>query len=731
MRLSPNLAPEKIVSASAVVAAIILSAALWLSTEIPSLGLRLSAQDNAVLVGGIRAGTAPPKLKAGQAVLGIFDDQGESISLAPVDLTPEPDMVFKRYSDMDAFFARQSERRTLMSQKSIQIETKTGTVRLTPAPTRPLLSLPFVFWFQLFCGISGLLAGASIWAYRRQDPATKYYALTGIGLMCSACTAAIYSTRELAINGPLFKALSAINEFGALLFCGGLIAVLWYYPTRLARFAAGPWIIALYVAFGLAIPLRLHDSVEILGHFPIMVGYFSTYVLAAAQWRKTRGDPLQRAALRWFLFSWLFGSGAFLAFVYIPAFLGYDSGAIQGYAFGFFVLIYIGVAVGVLRYKLFRLDRWWFIAWVIFLGGLAVIALDLLFIYALQMNTRASLLVSMATAGWLYFPLRQWLMSRVLSSNKRAQSPVLVRMVTNVLARPEDEPNDAWRSLLQQVFAPNSLASVRQETADAVAENGLALNVAGSAGVQPQQLHYCQGGARLFHPQDIEMLADLRALFVEMLRYRERLHQAVADERDRVARDLHDDVGARLLTLVHSADGTGAEQARQALAELRAVVYSMRAPPIQIADLLGDWRAEAAERFDAAGVPMCWQVDGEPPTIALGGGPALALSRVMRETLSNALRHGGGAVELSLKFAGTRLFSEVANQYAGGDPAKWHQSLGLHNVRDRLDRIGGEVAWVECGDRLICRWSVDLMTASARDERANNHDHPTASTLYA
>ena len=715
MRLSTNLAPEKIISAATIVAAIVLITAVWLATQQPSLGIVWQAQENVVQIRQIRD-DLPAALRPGQVVTAIGNTQDDLLELEPIDLIPEPDMTFTRYSDMDAFYARQSQRHSLLMQDTVQLATGDGMVSINPAATRPLLSLPFVFWFQLFCGITGLLAGASVWAYRRQDPATKYYALTGIGLMASACTAAVYSTRELAINGQLFKALSALNEFGALLFCGSLIAVLWYYPKQLTHLPAGPLVIGLYLAFALAIPLRLHNSVELLAHWPIMLGYLSTFALAVAQWRNTQGDPLQRAALRWFLFSWLFGSGAFLAFVYIPAMFGYDSGAIQGYAFGFFVLIYIGVAIGVLRYRLFRLDRWWFVAWAIFLGGLGVIALDLVFVYVLQMNTRVSLLAAMAIAGWVYFPLRQWLWGRVLRTGRKGNSTTLVRLVTQALSHPENEPVSAWRLLLQKVFEPSSIVTAEPGSDDVkrdeIKEGGLVLSVAQDAGVPPQRLLYCHGGARLFNQTDLNMLTDLRGLFAEMLRYRQRLDEAVTAERDRVARDLHDDVGARLLTLSHSSAGESAQQARQALAELRAVVYSMRAPPVEIADLLGDWRAEAAERCDAAGVPLSWNVYGEAPTLSLAGGPALGLSRVMRETISNALHHGKRqTITFNLDFTGSRLFACVSNPYGGGDPSDWRESLGLHNLRDRIKRLGGDIDWSVQASELQCRWTVDLATA--------------------
>lgn len=715
MRLLTNWAPEQVITLATVVAAAMLGSALWASTQIPSLGIDWRAGDNALVIDQLRADARLTGLQPGQRVTSISSGSGVRLDLTPEDLTPEPDMGFQYYSDMDAFFARQSARLALLENDTVYLHTDSGVVKVQTTPSRSVWSLPFVFWFQLFCAISGLLAGASVWAYRRQDPATKYFALTGFALMCSSGAAAIYSTRELVIDGTLFKYLSALNEFGALLFCGGLIAVLWYYPTRLSTFPAGPLIVMLYAGFAIAIPLRLHDSVELLAYWPIFLGYFSTYGLAFAQWRNTRNDPLQRAALRWFLLSWLFGSGAFLAAVYLPVMLGYNSGAMQGYAFGFFVLIYIGVAIGVLRYQLFRLDRWWFYAWAIFLGGLVVIGLDLLFIYILQLNTHASLFAAMLLAGWLYFPLRQWLWSRLVSGDRqRGHRPALVRMVTEVLSQPEHEPNTAWRALLQQAFAPNAVQPQSAVAQDAIREGGLALDIAGSPHLSPQRLLHCQGGARLFSKSDLDMLSDLRALFAEMLSYRERLDQAVSDERDRVARDLHDDVGARLLTLSHSTQGHGAEQARQALAELRAVVYSMRAPPVQIVELLGDWRAEAADRCEAADVALDWHVYGEPPPLALAGGPALGLSRVMRETISNALHHGNGhRITFNLDFTGSRMFASVYNQYLGGDPAEWRESLGLNNLRDRLTRLGGEIEWQASGGQLQCRWSVDLAGAQA------------------
>ena len=191
MQLSLNLAPKQVITISALIAAAALGVALWLATQAPSLGATFRTDEQGLIVDQVWRGAADNPLQPGQKIVAIRDSSGRSLPLAPVDVTPEPDMKFMQYSDMDAFFQRQSARHAALAQASVQLTTETGAITVTPRPHRPLTSLPFVFWFQLFCGVTGLLAGASVWAYRRHDPATKYYAFTGVGLMLSACSAAI------------------------------------------------------------------------------------------------------------------------------------------------------------------------------------------------------------------------------------------------------------------------------------------------------------------------------------------------------------------------------------------------------------------------------------------------------------------------------------------------------------------------------------------------------------
>ena len=64
------------------------------------------------------------------------------------------------------------------------------------------------------------------------------------------------------------------------------------------------------------------------------------------QWRKTKGKPLQRASLRWLALSLLLGASLYIFLFTVSAGLGWITAIPQGYAFGFFLLIYIGIRVG-------------------------------------------------------------------------------------------------------------------------------------------------------------------------------------------------------------------------------------------------------------------------------------------------------------------------------------------------------------------------------------------------
>lgn len=709
MRLTRRWAPEQIVSAATIGALLAALCVLWLAVSMRSPGVVLTADGDVARVAAISAPPAATQgLRIGDSVTAIDTSNARAI-VRGSDFLAEPDTAFNTVVEYRRFLQRQGRIAATLDAPSLVLVRADGQqIRLPLRDHRPLQELPWAFWLQLVCGILGVMTGAAVFAYRQTDPAARYYALTGLGLAVSALAAAVYSTREMALPLALFDNLRALNQAGALFYTAGFVSVLWHYPKPVGRFALPRLLFAVYGALAIASWQYWLPTIDLAMRLPVLAGFLTAIGLGVYQWRRSRGEPLDRAGLRWFLFSWFIGSGLFLGLVFVPPLFDINSSQAQAPAFVLLLVVHLSLAVGILRYGLFMLDRWWLSVWLLMFSLVLIYGLNLALLYALGLTAPIALAVSLAMVGWLYFPVRNRLYNWLNRTPSRSQ-PLLIQMVTGALARPDQAPDRAWQALLAQVFEPREMTLAAARSYDRLAEGGLALFADNPAAGSAVQLRYCRQGRRLFNGTDLVMLRDLRALFDEVLRYRRRLEEAVHSERDRVARDLHDDVGARLLTLSHGLTGNSALQARQALTDLREVVYSMRRGPAPFADLLGDWRGEAAERCDNARVELVWTLEDDPPEHTLGGAQALALSRIYRETLSNALHHGAGApIEIRLCWQGSELRVCVAHAHAGAPPQQWRASLGLQNLRDRVARMGGHIDWSIDAGRLTCAWTVDL-----------------------
>jgi signal transduction histidine kinase len=179
---------------------------------------------------------------------------------------------------------------------------------------------------------------------------------------------------------------------------------------------------------------------------------------------------------------------------------------------------------------------------------------------------------------------------------------------------------------------------------------------------------------------------------------------AVRDERDRIARELHDVIAHSISAMVVQtaaaedllrSDPDRAAQlldsvaaaGRRALAETGRLLHLVRddtdelglQPPPGIADL-----PALVASFRAAGLP----VDAElAPPESLPAGFDLSVYRIVQEALTNAARHGHGTVRLAVRVEGGRLRIRCANAVAADDAPGG--GLGLRGMQERVDMLGG------------------------------------------
>ena len=664
---------------------------------------RLLAQPDSPLAQAVAGLSGPLRLKGLQV-----DPEAPPLPLVPTDLIEEPDM-FNTYPEWAAFYQRQDLLAGWWQQPLVWLWVQDGrgqshTVAVHLERHRPVASLPPVFWFQLAVGGVGALVGGWVLGLRPRDWAARSLALTGLALLLTAGAAAVYSTRELALPAAWFNALSDTNHAGTITFGVGLVGIFLFHPRPLVRpwvFGAWALLVAVWLWADLTWALPSPDwAVRLI----VMTEMLLALALGAWQWRRSRHQPLARAALRWVLLSFLVGAAAFVVLIVLTAMLGMLPPVSQGYALGLFLTMYLGLALGVHRYRLFDLDAWSLRVLMWLFGLVGIVTVDALLIALLHWDSDLSLAASMLVCAAVYFPLRQWAWQRWV----RRGEPGLRDLMGDILALgllPLAQREAAWQRLLARLFAPGQLEPAALGLAPpptGLLADGLGLSLAAVApGVPALRLWHRSGGRRLFSSQDLRLARQLSELVQQVCNTRDAYGRGVAEERQRIAGDLHDDLGAKLLTIAQTAQSAQpaperlAHLARQALDDMRLSIHGLTADAAPMADVLADWRAETAQRLADAGVAMDWQASDPPEGLVLSARLQVQLTRVLREAISNVIRHSGAhrcRVDVSLQAGGTRLRLAVADDGASPGPVPSpvpSAGHGLPSIERRARQLGG------------------------------------------
>jgi PAS domain S-box-containing protein len=183
---------------------------------------------------------------------------------------------------------------------------------------------------------------------------------------------------------------------------------------------------------------------------------------------------------------------------------------------------------------------------------------------------------------------------------------------------------------------------------------------------------------------------------------------AVADERSRIARELHDSVTQAIYGVTLYADATRlaleagetdivAENltelramAREAMLDMRLLIFELRVPILEEEGLVTalQTRLEAVET--RSGVHADFQVQGErrlPPALET------ELYRIAQEALTNVVKHArANQVTVSLRYDEVQVCLEIADDGVGFETdADQSGGMGLRNIGERVRKIGGEL----------------------------------------
>lgn len=722
-----SFSPARVLFAAGLVCIALSALAVVARLRQPSLGLVLQGDPKADVVqiagaSGPSAGVPVPSVLVSVAA-------GErSIRTKAADVIEEPD-YFDSYAEMADMFARQDELSAILRANEVTLtvakdgEAPPATYVVKPARASAA-DLPGIFWFQLVAAAAALLI--SVWAFvlRPRELGVQLFGLLGVTIPMFILPAAVYSTRELAMDGGMMRALSSLNHAGANLFGLALVWFFLSYPTRLVRRRGLAIVAAIVVAWIFADIARLAPDQNTGARAPIFLEMIAAIVLGFVQWRATRGDPRGRAGLRWLGVSVLLGSGTFVFSVVGGAILGLFPPLAQGYTFGFFLLMHASFALGLSRHRLFDLDGWAYtlLFWV--LAGLALLAVDAVLVAVLEANRALSLGGILLVFGFLYLPLRTWLWSKIVSRRSAPEHEVFDAVLLVTFAKNDHERMRRWRELLGKLFDPTEMRPSGGAKIDEaiVRDDGLVLEVPGVGSIPPMRLAYPWKGRGLFSARH-ETLADkLVTLLRQAESRREAFERGVRDERARIARDMHDDLGAGLLSSLHR-DGLDAtrDAIRQAIGDVRSIVHELTARQLELSDLLAEMRHETIQRLESARIDVEWPVHEPEPDTVMAHGSYRHLSSILRELTSNVIRHSGAKnVRVRVGTEGGRLTIEYADDGHGFDMASVRRGSGLDNLERRASTLGGSLVWTRENERTVARVDVPL-ACDARPVTSRDH----------
>jgi signal transduction histidine kinase len=219
-----------------------------------------------------------------------------------------------------------------------------------------------------------------------------------------------------------------------------------------------------------------------------------------------------------------------------------------------------------------------------------------------------------------------------------------------------------------------------------------------SAWLAASMLTFCLG---LLLRYQFDLVERLRAAQSELA------SKARAEERNRIARDLHDIIAHTLtvsllhvmsarLAVEHDPDDAARSLAeaerlgRESLAEVRTAVGMLRedGDVEKLAPLPGvDGLPDLIFRFQAAGVDVTLDTEGDPGRLPATTG--LAVYRILQEALTNVVKHASGsaaAVRLAVEPGTARLTVHSTGMAGAGT------GHGLLSMRERAESVGGSCA---------------------------------------
>jgi len=172
--------------------------------------------------------------------------------------------------------------------------------------------------------------------------------------------------------------------------------------------------------------------------------------------------------------------------------------------------------------------------------------------------------------------------------------------------------------------------------------------------------------------------------------------QTLADERQRLMRDMHDGLGSALTSSLALAErGEMPQEAlatllRECVDDLRVVIDSLEPIHHDLVALLANLRFRLGRRIESAGIELTWEMQDLPELSWMGPPEALHVMRMVQEVLSNVVKHAQArCVHLSVRQVRDQVELRIVDDGRGFDLASGAaKGRGLPFMKQRAAQVG-------------------------------------------
>lgn len=697
----PAIPPATVLLAVLLFVVLTLLASVYLLTQQVWTGINVStdATHSTLTIEAIDEDSpAFGKLQVGERLAGIKTEQG-LLKLTPVLHAFDP-LAIPLFSEQNRHYQQQGLiHQALSNPAGVIFVTDAGkAVTLAPKLSTPITTIPWLFWVLCLVNLIAPIVGALVWTYRPYQKDSLYLLLHSMLYYVFAVNSAAVAAVEFYMEPTTLKINLVLQVIGINFAAALILVILSRLPKPLTQ---GYWLFWLIMGITAASTLNYHiQGFETPVHifymqYPFL--YTITIIVILIQRHRTQHQPNERIALYILATAFMLPNTFIIALYVTPILMGSPTLVDVIIVRLLFIPIPIGLAIGILRYRLFDIEFWWLKSLIWLLGGCLVALIDLSLTALLHASATYTLALSIIIAGFVYFPLRQWLLAKLVPSDRESLQDFLPTFSLNMAnATSAAMFEQGWQESLLQRYHPLHLSLLEQKLSKVeLSDNGLHLLIPTIKGDQSYRLSGKQRAAHLFNRKDVKYVEALLTIARMVSNASEDRKQVILEERQRIMHDLHDTMGARLLSLAHQAPQAAyKQQVLQAMQTLRETVrVSVKSNPLSLSEHLADWRVEIAERCEHAGVSLHWQQASELETEQIQARQLLDLSQTLRELVTNALKHASPS-DLSIKItrSPTHLELNLAHNGNISCPSTWIEGTGLKSMTKRIhENLAGQI----------------------------------------